>query len=264
MKMSYLLKSKPKHEYRAKILSVIILFISLYILQFLFPSFTKNIIYSVSRPVWAVENKIPNPFSKFVGFFKSQNNLINQNLSLEDELSSLKLKEIDYDLLYKENQDLKNELGRGKSNNRILSRVISGPPNSPYDTFIIDIGGSNVSVGDKVYISDNVIVGVIQNVTFKNSLVELFSTGGKKTQSILSRTGASYILIGRGGSNFELVVPKDTDVIWGDVFVYPGLSSSVIGIVSYVDTTSQSSFKTVYIKIPGNIFSSKNFFVENQ
>jgi hypothetical protein len=57
-------------------------------------------------------------------------------------------------------------------------------------------------------------------------------------------------------------VPKDADILWGDVFEYPNLKTSVVGSVYYVDQSAQSSFKTIYIRVPGNIFQTKWVMVE--
>jgi cell shape-determining protein MreC len=166
--------------------------------------------------------------------------------------------------LSKEFEDLKNQFSRKDgTSSGIVSRVLSEPPYSPYDTLVIDAGSSEgVSLGDQVYVSDNIIVGMIKNVTPHTSLVELFSNGANEQEATLARTGATFVLKGAGGANMKLEVPKDTDVIWGDIFLYPKLSPSTIGSVYYIDVNSQSSFKTVYIRMPGNVFSVKYVLIE--
>jgi rod shape-determining protein MreC len=202
-------------------------------------------------------------FSNIKNFFVSKSNLVSRNLILENEVLSLRLKEIDYEVLSKEYNDLKSELGQEKDNSRIVSRILSKPPNSPYDTFVLDSGSEEgVYFGNKVYISDNIIVGLVKNVTPHTSLVELFSKGGWKQEVTLSRTGANFVLNGLGGANFELEVPKDTDILWGDIFLYPKFSPAIVGSVYYIDIDSQNSFKKIYIRIPGNVFSSKYVFIE--
>ncbi len=260
--MSYLLKSKPKKGNWNKTISVLALLLFLLLLGF-FSASTRNIFYKIARPIWTAANAATSPFPKIKNFFVSRQNLINKNIVLEDELGALRLKEIDYDVLSKENQELKDQAGRRTDRRLILSRVLSKPPRSPYDTFVIDIGSEEgVIKGSKVYLSDNVIVGLVTSLTPTTSLVELFSAGDQKQEAILSRTGASFTLNGKGGANFEIEVPKDTDIMWGDVFLYPGLASSVIGSVYYIDSNSQSSFKTIYLRIPGNVFQTKTVFVE--
>jgi cell shape-determining protein MreC len=261
--MNYLLKSKPKSAHKVKIFLVVGLFVFLSCLSYFFPVGVRVTFQAIARPLWIVSEVITKPFHGTAQYFSFKNSLIKKNTALEEEIGSLKLKEIDYDLIFKENQDLKNQLGRSTTSDKIASRILSKPPTSPYDTLVVDTGSSEgVNLGNKVYSSDNVIVGLVTNVTPHTSLVRLFSSGGNKQESILSRTGASFVLVGDGGANLTLEVPKDTDILWGDVFTYPGISASTIATVNYIDTNSQSSFKTIYLRIPGNIFSNKWVFIE--
>lgn len=261
--MNYLLKSKPKYPHRISVIFVVVLFVLLSLSAFLFPNAIRTSLYSVSRPLWSFGGLTAKSFVSVKNFFIFKSMLVDKNLFLQDELSSLRLKQIDYEILLKENQDLKTELGRRGKSNRIIANILSKPPQSPYDTFIIDVGSeSGVSIGDKVYISSSIIVGLVKNVTTGTSVVQLFSTGGEKQEATLERTRTSFVLEGTGGGNFKLEVPKDTDVLWGDVFLYPVSSSSIIGSVYYIDANSQSSFKTIYLRTPVNIFSTRYVFIE--
>lgn len=261
--MNYLLKSKPKRENKNKYISIVILFFLLSFFSFFFFDFFHRLTFLVAKPLWNTSTLVSRPFVNIKYFFVSKNSLISKNLELEDKLTSLNLKEIDYDSLLKENQYLKSELGRVDLSSKIVGRVLSRPPISPYDVLVLDVGSSHgVVLGSKVYISDSVVIGKISNVGPDSSLVEIFSTGNKKEEAVLSRTGTSFTLVGQGGANFKLEVPKDTDILWGDTFIYPGLKSRVLGSVYYIDSASQSSFKTVYIKIPGNVFSSQFVFID--
>ena len=263
MKMNYHLKNKPKLKYSWKVISVVFLFFLLSSLLHLFPNVMRDIGFTFAKPLWIASGAVKKTSAKISNLFVFKSTLISKNLSLEDELSILRLKEIDYNVLSKENQDLKNQLGRKDNVHRIISYVLSKPPNSPYDIFVIDVGSSDgVNLGNKVYLSDNVIIGLISSVTAYTSLVELLSSGNKKQEVILSRTGASFTLLGRGGGNLELEVPKDTDILWGDAFMYPNISPSLVGTVYYIDTNSQSSFKKIYLRVPGNVFSTKYVFIE--
>lgn len=261
--MIYLLKSRQKGENRPRNILIVCVFFLLFILSFIFPNFSRGVFVGFSRPIWAIGDTTKNGFENVYNFFSLQKNLVNENKNLKDQIDALNLKVIDYDAVTKQNTDLKNLLGRSASSNSVVSRVISEPPQSPYDTLVIDVGSSDgIILGDKVYISDSIIIGEITSVTPHTSLVEMFSTGDKKTESVLERTGASYELSGRGGANFSVDVPKDADILWGDTFTIPGLSSSVLGSVYYIDTNSQSAFKTVFIRIPGNVFQTKWVFVQ--
>lgn len=264
MKTIYPLKSKPKQKISPKSVAIISVFVFLSATIYIFPNASRRFTQTISLPFWSMGEYTSNSFGGIKSYFVSKKSLVATNTELENQISTLRLKELDYDVLQKENEDLKNQLGRKESVNRVLSKILSKPPRSPYDTFVLDAGSDNgVSLGNKVYLSGGVVIGMIKNVTPKTSLVELFSTASSKQEAVLSRTGSSFTLQGRGGANFTLEVPKDTDVVWGDIFMYPNLSSSVIGTVYYVDTNSQSAFKTVYIKIPGNVFTSQYVYIES-
>src|SRR3989344_5002000 len=135
--MNYLLKSKPKYNHLGKIISVVVLFCLLSLLAFFFLDTTRDVSYRVVKPLLSLSSTIIQPFSKLKGFFIFKNSLITKNLALEEELLNLRLKEIDYNILSKEYEDLKSQMGRTGSASRVVSRVLSKPPYSPYDTFVI-------------------------------------------------------------------------------------------------------------------------------
>lgn len=262
--MNYHLKSsKPQRRFSFKTLGAFFVFFILILLAFLFPNFSRSAAYTIARPFWFLKSTVARAFPAIKNFFVSKNALTAENLALQNEITAMKLKEADYDILFKENETLKAELGRVGETPRLLAGILSKPPASPYDTLVIDAGSaSGVVPGSKVYLGGNVIVGSITSVTPRTSLVELFSTGGHNQEAVLERTGVSYQLVGKGGANLRLDVPKDTDVVWGDIFVYPGLSASIIGSVYYIDSNSQSSFESVYLRLSGDVFSSTRVFVE--
>src|SRR3989344_855856 len=194
--MNYLLKSKPKYPHRLKIIFVFVLFGLLSLVAFLLPSFTRSFFYTVSRPLWLMSDTLTGSMSHVKDFFVFRNTLIKKNTALEDELELLRLKETDYDILVSEFSDLKAQLGRSDDSSRILSRVLSRPPRSPYDTLVIDAGTNDgVEVGRKVYLSGSVIIGMISSVTKDTSLVQLFSGGNQRQEAVSSRTGESFELV---------------------------------------------------------------------
>jgi cell shape-determining protein MreC len=248
----------------SKVFWVVLIFVSFSGLAFLFPSKIRSVFTNSAKPVWLLKNSSISLLSDFSGYFKTKGSLIKTNQDLVDRVATLELKEQDYNALLKENTDLKNLLERYDTvSNKIVSRVISKPPQSPYDTLVLDIGSTNgINIGSKVYISDMIIIGKVTSLTSRTALVTLFSNAGEKTSVELSRTGQAYEIEGQGGGNMRVTVPKETDIVWGDTFVYPAFSSPNVGSIYYIDTTSKSSFKTAFIRYPGNIFEAKWVFVE--
>jgi cell shape-determining protein MreC len=261
--MNYLLKSKPKNTNRTKFIIVVSVYVLLSLLGFLFGSAWRRVVWGVARPVWATGTFISLPFNNIKNYFSFKNDLIAKNLSLEEQNATLLLKEADYDLVVKENETLKNEFGRSIGMRKTVASILSKPPRSPYDTLVIDAGSADsVTSGSKVYAGGNILIGLISNITTHTSLVSLFSSGGQKQDAIVSRTGETFTLEGDGGQNFKVEVPKDTDILWGEEFIYPGIEHSILATVYFIDTESEASFKTVYLRIPTNVFASQYVFVE--
>jgi rod shape-determining protein MreC len=261
--MSYPLKNKNNHEYRFKVILITVVFLIFSVLAFLFSTGLRSVFTTIAKPFWKISSIFSGSLNNTINFFNFKSTLVAKNKDLETKVNYLNLKVIDYDTILKENQDLRSVLGRKGPSDRIVSLVISKPPQSPYDTLVIDVGGDDgVSVGSKVYISDTIIIGTIKSFTSHTSLVELFSSSNKKFGAVLERTGATYELQGQGGANFSIEVPKEDDILTGDIFVYPGFLNNVFGNVYNIDTNPQSSFKKVYVRIPANIFQIKWVFVE--
>jgi cell shape-determining protein MreC len=260
--MNFLLKNKPKRNYNSKVIFGSVLFLLLLLISLAFPNFLRSTSQNGMRPLWFLRDKVFNLTYFVTDFFSFKTNLLKENDRLSAEVATLRLNKIDYDILLKENEDLKLQIGASLRGTKIIAGVLSKPPQSPYDTFIIDANeNSGVSVGDKVYASDSIILGYITTVSSKTSTVKLFSSGDQKQEAISSRTGASFVLEGSGGSNFQVEVPKEADILWGDIFLYPGINSSVLATVYFVDSSSQSSFKRVYLRIPTNALETKHVFI---
>ena len=271
--MNYLQRNRNKYPNFLKIIFIVTFFILLSVFSFLFPKAMRSVLTTTAIPIWTVRDTIIGGFQNVTGFFSFKSALVSQVSSLQNQITTLELKQTDYDAVVKENQDLKNLYGRSDSNigmetasginGRILARVLSAPPQSPYDTFVLDAGSANgLSVSNKVYISDTILIGEIGSVTDKTSIVNLFSKSGMTNSLTLSRTGAVYDVKGLGGANMSVEVPKDADILWGDVFEYPNLKTSVVGSVYYIDQSAQSSFKNIFIRVPGNVFQTKWVMVD--
>jgi cell shape-determining protein MreC len=265
MKTNFHLKSKPRGVNKLKIIAVVSLLCLLLFVSYFFRNGMRNFAYTVSRPVWSSSGFVTSGLKSFGSYFVTKNSLSKNNMALQDQIASLELKLVDYDAVQKQNEELKILINRPGTKDKVFSRVISKPPFSPYDTIVIDVGSTDGFVpGDRVYTSANVIIGSITEATSHTSLVTLYSSGGQKQEVVNMRTGATFELSGMGDANFRVEVPKDADIVWGDVFEKPSLNSAVVGSVYYIDTNSQSSFKNIYVRVPGNVYETKWVYVEKQ
>ena len=196
-------------------------------------------------------------------FLGSRNNLIKENNVLKIELDSVKPLLLDRDILVKENNDLKELFGRTDTSNNILATVLVKPPQSSYDTVVLDVGSNlDVKNGNKVFANGNIVLGEIVEVHKSASKAKLYSTAGEKIQTINVRNNISLEIIGQGGGNFDVRVPREIDIVLGDTFVLPGLFSKILGIVFSIETNPEDSFRHVLLKSPVNISQIKLMLVD--
>ena len=95
--------------------------------------------------------------------------------------------------------------------------------------------------------------------TKKPSFAEA-SLGHSPTGEASSNNNTVVSLVGRGGGNFEIVVPKGLTLQAGEQAVIPGINSYVLGIVQKVISDPRNAFTKVLLTSPVNIQSLK--FVE--
>lgn len=246
-----------KRKHFIKIILVCSLFVIFSVLGFL--SWTGKIFTSIGRPVWKIENNVSAKVENLGYIIRSKKSVFSENDSLKSENSQLKLSMIDYQVLKKENEELKELFGRvGEKHNFIIGSILSRPNRSPYDTIVIDAGSQdNVKEGQVVYANGNIPIGKVSSVYLGSSLVMLYSNPGQITEGLLSGSNASVELIGRGGGNFEMSIPIDLDSTPGNVVVSPGITSEVLAIIDDVISIPTDPIKKIILHSPINIQNLK-------
>jgi len=194
-----------------------------------------------------------NAASPVVAFRNSLNT--NEAATLRAELASTTAALADRNALYAENINLKQLLGRTVSNHTVLSAVLQKPPGIPYDTLLIDIGAQDhVASGDLVFAGGTLVIGTVSEVYDTTSRVTLLSAPGEKYDALLN-SSVPVSLAGQGAGSMSGEVPAGTPVKIGDSIVLPGIGSSFVGSVSHVREEAGSSFITLYVQLPVNLFS---------
>ncbi len=260
--MNSLLKSKPKSNVK-KVLGTILVVLACFLsLQFFFPNVLSSTVLFIAKPVWIFRDATVNSSSGFFNFFSFKSTLRKENETLREELLAWRVRESEFNQMEVEYQDLKALLGDAATSSvksaGTLARVLSKPPFTPYDSFVVDKGSDvGVSIGNLVYANEALVIGRITKVTSRVSFVTLFSSGGEPQEFLVSRTGVSLSVTGKGGGNFEIYVPKDFDIKVGDSLTEPSYDVGIVAEVYAVDETSQNSFKRVYARVPKAIFQSK-------
>jgi cell shape-determining protein MreC len=181
--------------------------------------------------------------------------------NLQAQLASTTAALADRDALYSQNIELKKILGRPQTSTQVLAAVLLRPPGLPYDTLMIDTGAdSNVVVGDLVFAAGTVAIGEVLDVYAHTSRVSLFSAPGRTYEAEVTpkATQGSVLpvsLQGQGAGSFAGQVPAGSVAAVGDTILIPSLNNEVLGSIARIDAPSGSSFETLYVQLPINIFS---------
>jgi cell shape-determining protein MreC len=240
------------HDRRSKknILPYSILSIVIVLFLFFFRAGLSNITLGFFKPLLKLGNGIEN---------KLGNSEVEK---LKNEIDEDAAKLQNYNVILDENTKLKEILNRKRENTElILAAILTKPNQSVYDTIIIDAGeNQNISLGKTVYALGNIPIGKINEVTANSSKVLLFSSPGVKTEGVITGRDVFNELVGRGGGNFEMVLPRNLSVEAGTNVTTPGLSPHVLAIAETTITDPRDAFTKVVLRAPVNIFELK--FVE--
>lgn len=220
----------------------------------------RSILFYVASPIWKFENSVLN--SNLFQYFKFKQSLIDDKTALEQKLFLAGNLIAQNNTLQAENDNLKDLLGRKDTKQKtVLSTILVKPPQTPYDSLIIDIGADYMlKVGDKVMANNNVYIGDVSEVLPNSSKVNLYSTPGRKLSVVFGGDSVTAEAVGVGGGNFNIMIPREIEVKEGDVITIPSITTNVFGIVEKVNFKDTDSFQTVIFKSPINI--SELSFVE--
>jgi cell shape-determining protein MreC len=268
--MSYLLDKKIKRSKLLKYsISVVVLFIFIYFRSGIFSglSYVSSFVF---RPVLIVGNNIGGSLSNIGSYFYSKKFLLLENQDLKSKLNEQEARISNYNSLLDENSKMKEILERkNQKTDMILAAILSKPNRSPYDTLLIDVGAKDgIISGQTVFALGNIPIGRIADIYPSSSKVILFSNPGETIEVVIPSkpvpqvpSGDSFMQItGRGGGNFEMILPRDFALEKGTEAVLPGLNPYVVGIVQTVVSDPRDSFQKALLSSPVNIFELK--FVE--
>jgi rod shape-determining protein MreC len=204
-------------------------------------------------------NDIKSFFLDNIGVLNSKTNLLKENDLLKSEIKSNEIDHAIFDVLKKENDDLKDILGRKTNDEKlILGTVLVKPYLSAYDTLIIDVGSSDgIIAHDEVLAEGNTFIGYISEVYNNTSKVTLYSSPGEKVKVLIGSNNIEKEAVGLGGGNFTVEVPKEIDISEGDNITMPSISPNVFGVVEKVESKESDSFQNVFFKNPINVLELK-------
>ncbi|MEK7505437.1 MAG: rod shape-determining protein MreC [Patescibacteria group bacterium] len=213
----------------------------------------SRVIVAVASPMLSFEKDFTDTTFSFFSLFRTEASFLRENLGLKEKITQMELSVLDRDLLYAENEELKGLLDRPFNKGAIVARVLSAPPESPYDTFLVDRGFGDGVLEKSFVTSGGGLIGEIVSVYPRNSLVRLFSSPGSR---VAVRIGPSHIpaeAIGMGDGNFEITLPRGTGVAEGDFVSLSLVPDKVLGVVEFVGVGSSDTFEKILLRLPVNL-----------
>lgn len=268
--MSYHLdKKEKKKKHILWSLGAIVFFVLFY---FGLYAVSANIAHTIFRPVFFVGGKIGNAFSTLGSYFSFKRSLYYENQKLQEKIVDLEMQLLNHSVLIDENYALKDILNRKKENQDFILASILGRPNrSLYDVMLIDAGEKQgVLKGKRVFAYNEILVGYVAEVYENSSKVVLFSSSGEKIavsipfkeESKEENKNILTELVGRGGGNFEISLPRDFVLEKGRLATLPEISSFVVATAEKIISDPRDSFQKVIFSSPVNLNQIKFVQIE--
>ena len=254
--MTYRSAKKNKRRLYKILLIIVVIFLLFYLSTWIFKGFSKAS-HSVFRPVSVVGSRISDRFKNMSYVWTSKAKLLQENEDLKSRKAEVEARIANYESVIDENIKLKEILRREDlSRDLVLAVILSKPNRSPYDTLILDVGVSHgIKVDDVVFAYGDIPIGKVVEVFNNSSKVILFSTSGELTNALISGTDTYFDLRGRGGGNFEMVLPRDFELEVDTDVLLPDINPLVVAKVQAIISDPRDPYKKALLSSPVNIQS---------
>jgi len=249
-------RGKQSRYKRVFWLTIAAIFIAIIVWQAsLFSKFEK-IAQSVATPLWSGGNAVGAYFENILHSFTEKQNLIAENVRLKKEIEEMSLKILDRNLLWEENLELRERTGGEVYDElKVVGHILAGPGRMAYDTLVVDVGSnSGIETGDVVLYANSIVIGEVAEVFPSSSKLKLYSSPGETLEVVVGLDAIPTEAIGRGAGNFEIKLPRDTQVLLGDPIRIPSRFLRMAGVVEHIEVLPNDPFKTILFKNPVNIF----------
>jgi len=188
----------------------------------------------------------------------SKQSLIKKVTALQSQIDAQQASLVALSTLEKENEALKTEFGRTDTIKGMVARVIVPPNHSIYDTLIIDVGSDEgVVVGQSVYAFGSIALGTVSDVVAHTSTVLLYSASGRETAATTTGSDLTVTLIGRGGGEYEVRMPRDILFQEGGVISQQSLTVHPLATIQKIITDPRDPFQRLLAKVPVNLQTMK-------
>ncbi len=216
---------------------------------FFFGIFFRSLIQSIASPILNINASIFSGLGGISSYFKSKNDLQKTNNELISQNQDFKIQLLTLQSVQKENEDLKNRLNFISPDMKIaIVKIITKPPFSPYDTFVIN-SNNQIKKDQKVFYKKMLIGRIIETYP-STAIVKLYSSSDDKTAVQL--LGNEFEAEGQGNLSFKIKIPKSL-VVEKNTPIYSTENNSILGVVQDIYSDEASAFQDIYFKYPINI-----------
>lgn len=208
-------------------------------------------------------------------YFKTNRTLSHDVIALQTTLEKYSADEAELVLLRDENTALKSEFGRNVGGSvvsgtmekgtekGILATVLFPAGRSIYDTFVIDAGSvQGIRDGARVYAFGSVALGTVTSVEENRATVQLYSASGRETSGTATGNMIAMTLIGRGGGEYEIHMPRDIHFEQGQVIAEQTTVPHTLATIIEITADPRDPFQKIRAKAPINIQALKWVIVE--
>ncbi|OGI84087.1 hypothetical protein A2997_01135 [Candidatus Nomurabacteria bacterium RIFCSPLOWO2_01_FULL_36_10b] len=137
-----------------------------------------------------------------------------------------------------------------------IALVTSRPPQIPYDSLILDRGSyDGVIVGDRVFASNKIILGVVTKSMATTSHVVLYSAPSNEIVGYHSPSQSVITLYGRGGGSFKTEVSQQMEISVGDIITDQSSSRNIIAVVVSIVSDPRDPSQKIYARVPVSLSS---------
>lgn len=201
-----------------------------------------NFFWYVTSPVLNASNTLANASHTFLASFGNIAALSTRNAELTNENI----------LLASENSTLRSSvesLSGRISASGIFAKIASRPPESPYDSILVDAGAEEgVTVGQEAFgllaqtsqRGGGIPLGVVSSVGRHFARITLFSAPRMVLSGWVGHTSIALILHGEGGGAMSASVSRSVALKVGDTVYAPGPAQLPVGTIVRVDSDPSS------------------------
>jgi cell shape-determining protein MreC len=130
-----------------------------------------------------------------------------------------------------------------------IPRIISHPPQTLYDSLLLNWGNDHdVTLGDRIIV-DDLVIGEVIRVFPHTAQVMVYTSPDNSMMAVHAISDTRITVKGRGGGSFSFTAPHDMSITMGDS-IQDISGKYILGMVRHITSDPRDPLKTVYVGLP--------------